>query len=354
MKGNGRTFTLSTSLAVRKPRRLMLEITGSTGAGKTKSALELATGMQRVVGGDIRLLDTDSGRASLYAEKYKFFHEDLSSPYSPLDYLAMLQAIERSGATITIVDQMSYEHNGPGGMLDWHEAEVQRMAGNDRDKAERVKGLAWSKPKAGRRALKDWILASKMHFIFCYRAAEKMKWEPGKAPEKMGWKEDSTSDLPFEMDARFLLEPGADGVPTFFPENKHEKARTKNPEYFRPFFNQGMTLNAELGERMARWAQAGGATAATPAKVTAPVATGGVGPAVGAGEVFRFPSGEYKGQAISDADVSTDYLVGLRARTKDKAWCAALDAEIAKRNRHEAGEVDDVPPLPEDGAEASQ
>lgn len=327
MKGNGRTFTLSTTKAVRVPRRLMLEITGATGAGKTKSALELATGMQRVIGGDIRLVDTDSARASLYAEKYDFYRDDFVAPFSPLDYLAMFQACEKSGAAIVVVDQMSYEHNGPGGLLDMHEAEVARGA-----------GLPWTKPKAARRVLKDWILASKMSFVFCYRAAEKMKWEKGKAPEPMGWKEDSTSDLPFEMDARFLLEPGADGKPTFYPENKFERARTKNPEYFREWFKEGMVLNADLGEKMMRWAQMGGGGAASKANAPADAPT-----VVGLPAGWTFPGGVHKGKRIADAP--TDYLADLLAgKLKDPNAIKTVGDELAARKRRDAGEVDDVPP----------
>ena len=60
-------------------------------------------------------------------------------------------------------------------MADLHDQIVERMAGNDFAKRDRVKMLAWSEPKQKRRALINGILQLNANFIFCFRAKEKTK-----------------------------------------------------------------------------------------------------------------------------------------------------------------------------------
>src|SRR5262245_61922329 len=46
---------------------LWVALVGPSSSGKTKSALRLAEGMQRITGGDIHVVDTESKRAKHYA-----------------------------------------------------------------------------------------------------------------------------------------------------------------------------------------------------------------------------------------------------------------------------------------------
>ena len=71
---------------------------------------------------------------------------------------------------------MSHEHEGPGGVLDWHEEELTRLAGDDHGKRERVKFLAWQQPKADRkRLIQMTLIRVHAHLILCFRAKEKLK-----------------------------------------------------------------------------------------------------------------------------------------------------------------------------------
>lgn len=71
--------------AVRDKVPLLIGLAGPSGGGKTFSALRLASGMQRVSGGDVYVVDTESKRALHYADKFKFRHLEFTAPFGPLD-----------------------------------------------------------------------------------------------------------------------------------------------------------------------------------------------------------------------------------------------------------------------------
>src|SRR5690606_35477146 len=132
--------------AVRTATPLLFGLIGPSGSGKTFSALRIASGMQRVIGGDIFLIDTESSRALHYAEKFRFRHVAFTPPFSPLDYLGAIEHCVSKGAKIVIIDSMSHEHEGPGGVLEWHEQEVERLMQLWRtSSAEKVNIPAWGK-----------------------------------------------------------------------------------------------------------------------------------------------------------------------------------------------------------------
>ena len=110
--------------AIREATPLLVGIMGPSGGGKTYSALRLATGIQRVSGGDIGFIDTEARRALHYAEKFKFRHLDFRAPFGPLDYLAAVEHFVNKGVKTIIVDSMSHEHEGPGGVLEMHDQEM--------------------------------------------------------------------------------------------------------------------------------------------------------------------------------------------------------------------------------------
>ena len=60
--------------AVKTKQRLRLAIDGISGSGKTYTALAIASGM----GGNIALIDSEHGSASLYADRFEFDTMDLT------------------------------------------------------------------------------------------------------------------------------------------------------------------------------------------------------------------------------------------------------------------------------------
>jgi len=241
--------------AVRSPTPLLFGLIGPSGSGKTYSALRLATGMQRVFGGEIFVVDTESRRALHYAKDFKFRHVEFAPPFSPLDYLAAIEHCVTKGAKTIIVDSMSHEHDGAGGVLEWHTEEVNRIAAAWRCSEEKATIPAWNKPKTARRRLINCLLQMQANFIFCFRAKEKIRI--GKQELiPLGYMPIAGEEFVYELTAKSLLLPGANGVPTWRSENPGERMMIKLPEQFRGIFNgaDGKPLDEDIGEQMARWA----------------------------------------------------------------------------------------------------
>src|SRR5262249_22138528 len=159
-----------------------------------------------------------------------------------LDYLAALQYCVGKGAKVIIVDSTSHEHEGPGGMLDAQDKELDRIAGNDWQKRERCKMLAWVKPKSDRRALINRMLQLNANFIFCFRAksvTKPVKQKDGKTEMiPQGFIPISGDEFVYEMTLNCLLLPKANGVPTWQSENPGETMAMKLPLQFKSIFEK--------------------------------------------------------------------------------------------------------------------
>jgi ABC-type dipeptide/oligopeptide/nickel transport system ATPase subunit len=233
---------------------LLIGLTGPSGSGKTYSALRLATGMQRVTGGEIFGIDTEANRMLHYASAFKFRHVAFGAPFGALDYLAAIEHCVNKGARVIVIDSMSHEHEGPGGLLEQHADEVHRMAGDDWKKAERVKMLAWQKPKQARRRLLNSIIQLPCNFVFCFRAKEKLKMARGQEPLPLGWMAIAGEEFVYEMTVNALMLPGAQGVPTWQSDQPGERETIKLPAQFAKLREQPGPLDEKTGERFARWA----------------------------------------------------------------------------------------------------
>jgi hypothetical protein len=260
----GRSF--QAAAAIRHEVPLLIGLAGASGSGKTFSALRLATGMARVVGGEIYVIDTESNRALHYAEDFRFQHVPFAAPFGALDYLEALTFCRERGAKIIVIDSMSHEHESVGGLLDQWENEIIRMGGDDYAKRERVKLSAIRKPKADRRKLIQFILQMNCLLIFCFRAKEIVK--PGKNRQgKMeivdyGFTPVAGDDFLYELSACCLLAPRSGGVPQWASDRPGERATMKLPRQFETVFLESRALDEEIGEKLARWAS--GAPAGDP------------------------------------------------------------------------------------------
>lgn len=266
-KHTPRTFDIQP--AVRVAGNIKIGLFSPSGGGKTWSALELATGIQSVVGGDIGMFDTEHRRGTHYAGAFKFQHIDARPPYGSLDYRDGIQALERSGCRTIIVDSMSHEHDGPGGMLEFHETEVDRIAGDGANYARResVKMLAWREPKDRRRKLLRALVETDANLILCFRAKEsakpvKVTGDDGRSKMEvvqMGFVPIAGDEFLFEMDLCALFMPAAQGVATWSSDMAGERLMIKVPRQFEAFRNAyaSKPLDRELGATLARWAQGG-------------------------------------------------------------------------------------------------
>lgn len=271
--------------ATREDLYLVIAMSGPSGGGKTLSALKVARGM---AGGDdskIFVLDTESGRAKYYAppsgqkpgpQTFGFMHADIRPPFRPQAFIDAVKAAEKAGAKVIVVDSMSHEWSGEGGVLDWAEDELSRMAGQDYAKREKVKMASWIKPKMAHKAMMQALLQVRAHIIFCLRGEEKMKMT--KVPDGRGgektvivqasdrpllerWEPVCAKDFMFEVTTSMLLLPTAPGVPM----------PVKIQEQHRPAFPDGQPITEEAGRVLAEWA-AGGMTDGAPSPQPQPSA----------------------------------------------------------------------------------
>jgi ABC-type dipeptide/oligopeptide/nickel transport system ATPase subunit len=248
-----RAFTATTGKRESVP--LLIGLMGPSGSGKTYSALRLAKGIQSVAGGEIFVIDTESSRSLHYADTFDFKHVPFSPPFGSLDYLDVIRFCVNEGAKAIVVDSMSHEHAGEGGYLDYHGKEVERMAGNDWAKAERVKMAAWIKPSAARQRLINGLLQLNANFIFCFRAKEKTKPVKGGGIQELGWMPIAGEEFTFEQTLNCLLPPASKGVPQWTSEQVGERTMMKLPRQFEDLFRDGRALDEKHGAALAEWAR---------------------------------------------------------------------------------------------------
>lgn len=235
--------------AVRSKVPLLIGLYGPSGSGKTFSAHRLARGVQRVVGGRIRMIDTENKRGLHYAADFDFDHIPFDPPFSLDDYAAAMK-FAAVGSGVVIVDSTSHLWEGPGGLLEWHSKEVDRMGGDKHNFP------AWSKPK---QALAAFVQQTLLRvdcgaFIFCYRAKEKLKFKPGQQPKPMGWMPIIPDEFAYEMTINALLPPASNGVPQWKGSEFGEEMMIKLPGHFRELLSSGKPLDENMGEQIARWA----------------------------------------------------------------------------------------------------
>ena len=250
--------------ASRENVSLLIGLAGSSGSGKTYTAMRLAKG----IAGDkpFCVIDTEAGRAKHYADQFRFDHGDLAPPFSPARYSEAIVAADAAHYPVIIVDSMSHEHAGDGGILDMQEAEFQRMGAR-----EAVKMASWIKPKGEHRRMVSRLLQIRAHLILCFRAEEKIemvkvdgKMEVRKKQSAVGldgWVPICEKNLPYELTASFLLMASNPGVPL----------PIKLQEQHRALFPPGQPIDEAAGRRLAEWAS-GASTAATSNPAAPPLA----------------------------------------------------------------------------------
>lgn len=253
MAMQARTFEDSEAVRSRVP--LWVAIVSPSGAGKTYSALRLATGIQRVAGGDIWGIDSEAKRMLHYADDFRFRHLPFAAPFSPDDYLQAIEHCVRKGARTVIVDSASHEHEGAGGVLEMHTAETDRLVKAWNSTPDAVTMAAWKKPKSRRRGVINALMQLPVNFIFCFRAKDKLKPNAKGKPEKIGWMPIAGEEWIYEMTIKALLLPMADGVPEWQPARQSEKEMVKIPKQFRDLFASKHQLCEDDGEFLARWAE---------------------------------------------------------------------------------------------------
>ncbi len=165
--------------ATREKVKPLVGFYSRSGAGKTHSALLMMRGL---VGpkGRIAAIDTESGRMSIFADVIPGGYQviDLEPPFTADRYWEALE-VAQANADGIVIDSFSHVWAGEGGLLDQHEAELERMAGQDWKRREQVKMAAWLRPKVAHKRLVERILRIKHPLIVCMRGEEKTHIDKG-------------------------------------------------------------------------------------------------------------------------------------------------------------------------------
>jgi hypothetical protein len=232
---------------------LLLSLAGGTGSGKTYSAMLLAEGITPP-GQRFAVIDTENGRARHYADRFAFDTADLHAPFTPARYAEAIVAAAEAGYPVIMVDSMSHEHAGDGGLLDMQAAELERMAKGDPKRMETMKMASWIMPKTEHKRMVTKLLQLNAHLIVCFRAEEKIEIvkEGSKTvvrPKESlvgldGWLPVSEKTLPYEMTLSVLLTADQPGVPK----------PIKLPEQFKSIVALDRPLDETVGQRLAAWA----------------------------------------------------------------------------------------------------
>lgn len=242
-------MTFEFKKAIRENVGLLVALAGASGSGKTYSAMRLAKGIVGE-GNRFAVIDTESRRALHYAQEFDFDHCELDAPFRPERFLEAIKSAEKAGYKAIVIDSMSHEHCGDGGLLDWQEEELNRMAGDDYKKREACKMASWIKPKMSHKKMVQSLLQVKATLIFCLRAEEKtsIERENGKNIVKnIGFQPICDKNFMYEMTASFMLYNGKSGIPEIIKCEKQHLA----------FFPTNKPICEETGKKISDWSRGG-------------------------------------------------------------------------------------------------
>jgi len=181
--------------AQRKQAKIKLALQGPSGSGKTMSALLLASGMADW--SKIAIIDTENHSADLYAHLGEYNVLQLSKPFTPERYIKAIEVCENASMEVIIIDSVSHEWEGSGGILDLHGA----MAGNS--------FTNWNKVTPRHNAFVQKILQSGAHIVATIRTKTDytLTDKNGKmVPEKVGLKGITRDGLDYEFTIVFDLD----------------------------------------------------------------------------------------------------------------------------------------------------
>lgn len=223
--------------AERRKAKIRVGLAGPSGSGKTYSALLLAKGLASSWD-KIVLIDTENGSGDLYAGNGVIGDYNvlpLSAPYSPEQYIEAILTCEHAGMEVIIVDSITHEWDGKGGILDQHGA----MAGNS--------FTNWNKLTPRHNRFIETMLQSKVHIVATMRTKQDyvLVEKNGKqVPEKVGLKAitrdgvDYEFTLVFDLDIKHMTTAAKDRTGLF----------SGKPDF---------TISEQTGEEIRNWCESG-------------------------------------------------------------------------------------------------
>ncbi|HWQ30560.1 MAG TPA: AAA family ATPase [Negativicutes bacterium] len=224
-------MSLQFKKAERRQVKLRIGLIGPSGSGKTFTALRLTKGM----GGATALIDTENRRSEYYANEFEFDVLQLAPPFTPERYIEAIEAAEAAGYENLILDSISHEWIGKGGLIEVHS----NMPGNSYTN--------WSKITPRHDAFIDKILRADLHVIATIRGKDEYVLEEknGKqTPKKVGVGGQQRDGFEYECTAAFIIE-----------QDSHVATATKDNTHL--FDMRYEKLTEEHGRLLKQWAEDG-------------------------------------------------------------------------------------------------
>lgn len=230
--------------AERSKAKLRIGLSAPSGAGKTYSALLMASGIASSWD-KIAVIDTESGSAELYSHLGGYNVIPLEAPYSPERYIEAIKACEDAGMEVIVIDSTSHEWEGKGGCLELNETIAQaKFRGNT--------WSAWSETTKRHQSFIEAILTSKCHIITATRNKIDTVMTEDKKVKKVGTKEIQREGFEYELTVNFNID-----------RDTHKaiasKDRTNIFDSMDPF-----VITAETGKILKDWAESGKEVLAAP------------------------------------------------------------------------------------------
>jgi hypothetical protein len=238
-------------IAKRQATPLLIAYVGTSGAGKTLSALLTAAGLCPE-NGKVGFIDTELGRGRIYADDQdvieampdgKYFVKEIAAPFSPQKYSDAVNEAIKAKVDVLIIDSTTHEWEGSGGCQDI--AENNRLGGMPN----------WAKAKMEHKKLMNMLTQCPMHIIFCVRAREKSK--PVKVIDKNGKEKTEivNEGLQAIQEKNFMYDMTVSIM--FDEENPGKPKILKCPKPLCGLFNENSLITKEIGQKLKAWSDGG-------------------------------------------------------------------------------------------------
>lgn len=183
-------------IAERKQAKIKLGLQGPSGSGKTYSALLLAFGLCSDWS-KIAVIDTENHSADLYDHLGHYNVLNLSEPFTTENYIKAIETAEKAGMQVIIIDSISQEWEGSGGIIETHS----KMQGNS--------FTNWNVLTPKHQAFVQKMLQSPCHIIATMRSKVDyvLSERNGKyVPERVGMKAITREGMDYEFTLVYELD----------------------------------------------------------------------------------------------------------------------------------------------------